>query len=496
MGKCEMKQKVKTMLFILTIALVFVDLCYSFVQHYNAELDGDIPESALPLEYLDYTFSDPLGVKTIVTNTPHEAPNRFFSHYFENRWFNTVPFLLQKVSDPVTSVYLTCAVFKIIVQILLIYLLTVLTFGSFKPFTKWKHWLVILFYSALFQTCGQVRYMGIIDPAVTYTFFYAFPLLLLVVYLLPYLFEEFYDKKLFKNKILIFFWCLIFVILINFSGPTNTGTVLVFIAVMFLRYFILYMRNKDGRFNIKKLVKYLPKRFWIYLVPVIPVALYSLYLGTYNNMWDDPYTLKEKFLLLPRGYFEMFINNKGFSILTLGCIINTVLLLKKGGKGYKKTVTLFWYIIVFTFVYCSLLPIGGYRPYRPYILRYDTYVCVSFAFIFYEVYSSYILLNFCLKANKYRNIYAAFIILFAGYFFAIDDPAAWRNDAEKKMIYKIAQSKDKMVYLDYECTIISWNVAREDWQSEYAVRCLKRWNIIDKNRDVKFIYSPQSTEEK
>jgi hypothetical protein len=39
----------------------------------------------------------------------------------------------------------------------------------------------------LFQTNGYRSYMGIIDPATTYTFFYALPTILILIYLLHYL---------------------------------------------------------------------------------------------------------------------------------------------------------------------------------------------------------------------------------------------------------------------------------------------------------------------
>ena len=479
----------KKILFYLTVILVLCDVYYSFTQHYNSKLDGDIPESVLPLPYIEPVFADPFGVKTIIDNNPHAAPNRFFSHYFEYLWFNSVPFLLQKVADPIHSVYIAAGLYKTIIQILLIYLLAVFCFGTFAPFRQQKHWLVILFFCALFQSCGKVRSMGIIDPAVTYTFFYVMPLLFLLLYLLPFIFEEFYNKKVFRHKIITVIWCIVFGLLSNFSGPVNTGTALVFIAVMFLRYAYMYCKQNKEKLNIKDFFTFIPKSFWKYLLPLGVVALYSLYLGTYNTMYSNPIPLKARFSLLPKGIFEMFINNFGFSILTLGCIINTILLLKSEDKDNKQAASIFGWILLFSFIYILLLPFGGYRPYRPYIIRYDTVICISFAFIFYAGYSTKILFENSLKNKIPRRIYIAYIIIFAGYFFVIDNPTAWRNNAEKKALYKIAKSEDNPVILDNKTSIISWGTITDVAESKRVSKCLQRWGITKQAK--LFYYKPE-----
>ena len=475
----------KKILFGATIILVLTDVYYSFIQHYNAQLDGDIPESMLPLSYIEPVFADPFGLKMIIDNTPHAAPNRFFSHWLENRWFNTIPFVLQLVSDPIHSIYISQAIYKTLIQILLIYVLMIITFGSFNPFYRWEHWLVMLFYCSLFQSCGEVRSMGIIDPAVTYTFFYAMPLLFLLLYLLPFIFEEFHNKKMFHNKIISIAWSVIFVLLSNFSGPVNTGAALVFIVIIFFKYFCSYYKASNKKLNIKVFFEQIPKIFWYYLLPLGLIAIYSLYLGKYNTMWQEQIPLKERFSLLPKGIFEMFIDNLGFSILTLGSIINTILLLTVKNEESKKTIIMFGWILFFTFIYVILLPFGGYRYYRPYIIRYDTIISITYAFIFYEVYSSVILFRNTTNNRKFKRIYIGYIIIFVGYFFFIDDPATWRNNAEKEMMYKIARSKENTVLLDKKTSIIGWEAVDQIWKSENAAKCMKRWNIT---KDEKLFY--------
>ena len=61
------------------IFLVAGDLAYSFYQHSQYPMEGDMEESVLPRDYLIPLYQDPFGVKMLVNHEPHAAPNRFFS---------------------------------------------------------------------------------------------------------------------------------------------------------------------------------------------------------------------------------------------------------------------------------------------------------------------------------------------------------------------------------------------------------------------------------
>ena len=78
------------------IFLVAGDLAYSFYQHSQYPMEGDMEESVLPRDYLIPLYQDPFGVKMLANGEPHAAPNRFFSHYLLYKTYRTVPFALQK----------------------------------------------------------------------------------------------------------------------------------------------------------------------------------------------------------------------------------------------------------------------------------------------------------------------------------------------------------------------------------------------------------------
>lgn len=480
-----MANRYKKYIYYLILIIIVIDLYHSFRQHYYYDLDGDIPESTLPYETVKPTLQDPLGVKTILNQEKHLGPNRFFSHYLENRYMNICPKVFQTISDPLHSVYLSCAFLKIIIQILLIYLLTVFTFNDFFPFKKIEHLFIILLFSSCFQTVSRVREMGIIDPAITYTFFYALPFLFLLLYLLPFIFKEFYNKNLIKKQWIKVLWCIVFLLLSQLSGPTNPGIAVVFIIVILIRYTLTYHRNNANHLSVKSFFKNIPKSYYVYLLPLCIMAIYSLYLGTYNSAYDTPPSLSERYSLLLKGLGDYFIFNKSMSILTAICIVNSVLIKIFSKKESKKVLPLFFYIILFTIIYIVLLPFGGYRPYRPYIIRYDSVLAITFLFIFYWGFSSCLLLKSISTSKATRTAFIIYTFISICYFFILDINTLKLHSPEVRHIKQIQKSEDLIVPLennDWSSNIISWEPAYEPWQSENPSKCLQRWGVIKEDK--------------
>ncbi len=169
---------------IVLITYLIFDVGFSFFQHYNSSLDGDLPNIVLPSESYRQVLKSPFGLEALLNQKTYAGPNRYFSHAVEYYAFQYFPHVLQKLVSPVVSVFLTAAIIKIIVQILLYLVLTL----YITLFTN-RTWLNILTVAAIispfFQIRGFVRTMGIIDPSITYTTFYALPLLLILLSFYP-----------------------------------------------------------------------------------------------------------------------------------------------------------------------------------------------------------------------------------------------------------------------------------------------------------------------
>src|SRR5690606_10158483 len=100
----------KKKIFFLLSVLFMLDIAYSFIQHYQMPLDGDLGPISLPSEAYKKVLSDPFGFQVLLKNEVYPAPNRYFAHQLVSGYFKTAPLLLQTFVSPVKSVYMSCAI--------------------------------------------------------------------------------------------------------------------------------------------------------------------------------------------------------------------------------------------------------------------------------------------------------------------------------------------------------------------------------------------------
>ena len=110
---------IKRNLHIILILLLLLDICYSFIQHYHTQLDGDIAGGVVPSSDVQKILDNPFGLNVLLKNQVYPNPNRFFSHWIFSGYFKTVPLIMQKFADPIDSIYLSCALAKTIIQIII-----------------------------------------------------------------------------------------------------------------------------------------------------------------------------------------------------------------------------------------------------------------------------------------------------------------------------------------------------------------------------------------
>lgn len=467
----------KRIVLIIAALLILGDLAYSFYQHYQYPLDGDMQETILPLDFMQPLYHDPFGIQMIIHHEPHAAPNRFFSHYLMYKTYRTIPFALQKMVDPVRSIYLTNAFSKILMQIALLLLLCALVCGGFR-FKEPKFWIAMLLFTPLFQTNGATRSIGLIDPSITYSFFYALPLIFLVCCLLPFIYQEFFNKTFISNPVIRFFYYVIFLLLTCFSGAINTAITLVLIFTFLLRYSVNYFHDRTNDRSLFSFIKSIPKHYWLYLLPLGLLSLYSLWLGTFNTMWDTvELSLLERYKLLPKGFLMMFTNT-GFVVFFILSVFNFVIISHFHSKNGKNVIQMFVWINVFALIYILLLPFGGYRPYRPYIIRYDVMIAVSFLYILFLVYSTLFLIE-NISQVKRRMVYLFGCLFFMLFFSMMDKPLKWDNDQEIAAIRQIQEATETPVVFTYPVTVVSWVPAYSVEESENASKLLYIWKITD-----------------
>jgi hypothetical protein len=489
-SKHKIKQIIKIIIGILFLSFILFDLSNSFEQYKGATLDGDIAESVLPYPNIQKTFNDPTGIKTIINNDRHLGTNRFFSHYFLHKTFREVPLLLQNFCEPIDSVYYTAAIAKLIMQISILLLLVFIINGNFKIFSL-QFIAVTAIVLSFFQTNGWllIREMGIIDPSISYSFSYALPFVFLLLYYIPLFLNFLHNKNIKMNGILILLWTII-AIISCFSGPLISPVILITNFILLCHLLIKNWETKSTQSFFRKIftaIKKIDKKIYLFLVPISILALYSTFLGTYIDAYEDIRPpLKDMYLLLPKGIWNSFFNSISYAIMLFLLIANYLIIsLKyKNREQTKKIINLYRFLIVFTVIYLLFLPFGGYRPYRPLLLRYDTIlpitifsiitICYGILFIFKQLHTEK-------WKHKLKIAYCLCIPLIL-LFFIYKDKKFVFNECEKASLAIIANSKEDVVVLDNDCSVVSWLPIYNPEETKFFGygELLYLWNIIDK----------------
>lgn len=441
--------------------LILIDLGYSFLQYYNTPLDGDMAGCIVPSAGVKNILIDPFGISVLTENTSYPNPNRFFSHWVYHGYFRNVPLFIQNFTNPINSVYLSAALAKIIMHALILFLLAVYISRT-RNFTKLDFLISAALVVPLFQANGYAGYMGIIDGSITYTFFYALPMGLLLLFYLPFLNQLYHNGKLSLNiatKILL----LILAMAVTLSGPLNPGIALV-ITLLFI-FHLAITRNKIRGNEL------------FFLIPISVLSLYSLYIGSYNSLnLGNEFSILQLYSKLPEGIYYQFTQKLGFPILFLIIAINVTLIRKHyyNHEGQKILSTLKW-IGIFALVYIILLPIGGYREYRPDILRYDTIMPVTLS-IFY-IYGLTTLFLIKSISKQKRGFYLLAVVCVAIIFTNADEPEFHKDDCQRNALTEIANSTDDVVLLESDCKVLSWKNIETPEASKLNSELLNYWNV-------------------
>lgn len=473
----------KRVLYLILILFLLVDCGFSFMQHYAKPLDGDMAGGIVPENAVKHVLSSPLGGDALIKKEYYANPNRFFSHYAFKAYFNAVPFYFQKITDPIHSIYLSCALAKILIQISLIILLSVAIAGTWNAFTL-DFLIAASLITPLFQTNGYQGSMGIIDVSTTYTFFYAFPVLFILLYFVPIFIKKYHLGITLGGKRGVLF-LLPLAVVCCLSGPLNPGVVLIISLIYLIASLLGRRKFSIGRSDDSKQTKskrFIPNEFLIYFLPICLLAVYSLYLGCFNSINNENYLpLIQVYAKLPMGVFTLFTHKIGFLVLFIMLILNTFLIKTyySAGKGVEILKFIRW-TWIFVLLYILLLPLGGYRPYRPFILRYDTCIPVSMSFIFaFGLSCFYILKNI---THVHRRWYLPLLLLVVFIYTNADKAKFESNKNEILVLEQIAASKEVPVRIPADCLLLSWRKIEDPKDSDLNAELLMLWNVTKEKK--------------
>jgi hypothetical protein len=455
----------------LFLILILSDLAYSFSQHYNQTLDGDMAGGIVPADDVRDVLNDPFGISVITQGKHYPNPNRFFAHWLYKNYFTYTPVFFQEFMNPIESVYFSSAVIKTIIQISIILLLAKFISGS-SSFWDFNFLLSAVLICPLFQSNGWQATMGIIDSSITYTFFYSLPMILFFLFYLP-LFNLFFRNQNTKDTWMVFLIGLVIGVIISFSSPLIPGIVLIISLLIFV-YFLFFLK-----WNEMCVLVYSKKKLFILIGVTSLLCMYALYIGKNNSIFYNNFIpISERYARLPEGLFRILTTKIGWPILILFVLANIFLIYKlKSISNRAKYLRFYAWIFIFSIVYILLLPLGGYKVYRPLIIRFDTFIPVTLSIFYIFASSSLILIHHCQGLKK--KIYVVFLVLFLGIFTITDKPDFSENDCEKQALTTISMAKSSNVYLPCNCTVLSWEKVSHYESSILVGKLLYQWNITN-----------------
>lgn len=466
-------------IFYLFIGLFILwDIGYSFVQYYGETLDGDMADIILPSPRCEEVLADPFGWSIISEQKKYVGPNRYFAHQLMSSYFKNVPLLLQNVTDPVNSVYLSCAIFKALTHLLLLGMLTLYCCSILK--LKENNWIFILaLLVPFFQAYGYNRSLGLVMHSTTYTFFYSFPIGLLLLFFWPF-WKKVQDMNYRISSIQLIL-SFVLIVLLSFNGPLINPLVLIICPAILLyqSYKDFDPKSKNGFFErAATSLRNIPTSIVIPLLVFILLSAYSFYIGTYNSEETVSKSLLERYGQLPAAFYYQLTRKLGFPLLILFLMINTIFLRKYKKNNVAHNLLWLWkWIGLFSLIYIFLLPFGGYRPYRPNILRTDTILPITIClFFFFASSTAFLIQQF---QQKQKQVYIASILALLIIFTIADEPNFHKNECERGVLQRLSKTKEDIVNVDPNCTVLSWNISKRKNSSKYRGMLLKEWKITE-----------------
>ncbi len=466
---------------LILLALLLFDTAYSFLQHYHEPLDGDMAGIIMPSEACQPLMEDPLGLNVLFKDQEYKDPNRFFAHWFMSKYYKTIPFLLQYMVDPITSIYLASAIMKILIQVLIIWMLASLISGSKNIFSR--DFIIAAFLVMPMIQVGGSYYldMGIIDRSITYAMFYALPLGMLLVFFSPFYNAAHAQNKI-KLKLVPGILLILLALVLSLNGPLVPGLVLVTCSgVLIHKWRTRFVRSKKSTLAGRSIeaLHQIPSVYLFYFGIFMALSLYSLYL-TLNNITtlEDTLAISDRYLGLPKGLFLQLTSKPGFMFLFMLIALNVFIIFRQQeSAGRNWVLQVFIWISILSVVYIVLLPLGGYKHYRPYTIRRDTFGPVTLALIYFYALSTY----YIIKQVQLKYKWAWYVVLsvFILIFTNADISSLDRNDCEREALETLRESNEEVTRLKDDCTVMGWEPIRDYGSSGLNAEMLEFWRVTE-----------------
>jgi hypothetical protein len=459
------------LLSIVLVLFLAYDILSSAYLYYHLNIDGDITKIVTPILWYKDVLHDPFGIKAVTQHVEYGGAGRFMAHVSPLLWFKCVfNFIYSVIKNPIVSIYICSSLFVTIIHLSLLFIMNRFVNANLK--FNFNHFLVLLCLTSSFIQYNRFYdSFGLIDRSISYVFFYIFPILLLAFY-----YSIFYIKYQLGNfRINIFTHVLLILlsIFLAFSGPLIQP--IVFIVSMLCLFAYLFFKE-DKKF--KRFIQH--KNILFHFIFMLAICLYAFYVARFNSEKNFEVSLLERYILLVKGIIHICTLNVSILIVLMFLSIN-LYFVNKLDNNNKFKIQLFW-IVLFIVAYLSLLPLGGYRPYRPYILRYDTLIPVTLLIVYLVVYSTILILNQS-PSLYFSKYYIIVPLLFIAFMTIADKKIATKENAcQHSSLYALNKNKkDTVLYISRECNLGTWQVSDLDdpYTQEMLTTLFKKWHVIE-----------------
>jgi len=183
---------------------------------------------------------------------------------------------------------------------------------------------------------------------------------------------------------------------------------------------------------------------------------------------------------LPQGIVKALTSKLGLPLLVLFVVLNGQLVRRftlPTAEGRRVRQLLRW-LALFAGLYLALLPLGGYRPYRDYLVRSDSVLPILLGLLLgYGLSTVHLLMHLPTRARRW---YLGGVLALTGVFVGADHHLWYRgenNGCERASLALLAQSPAPVVRLPAACKVMSWLPVTDPQQSATNAELLHYWGV-------------------
>jgi hypothetical protein len=464
---------------------ILLDLWRTGLWFSRTQIDPDLSRVAGPVQSYAHVLHDPFGFEGLQTGLRYPGAGRAMAHLTTKAWADHVlGWLPLFVSDPVHAVYLGLGGTAVLVHIGWL----VVGCGYLRAYKCMSVKSVIfcaLGLSLFVQLASQRFYLGIIDSSMSYTFAYAIPLLSLAAFFLPVYQSLLHPSYVPSVRMTIGLVPL--AVYLAFSGPLVQPVVA--LLCLFLAGAQVTLR--------KRLLAH--RRLIPGLGTLAILSAWGMYVSRFNSESATSVTLATRYKLLRHGLFQVLIRPSSPWPILLLALVFLYRFVSRSAQP-SQHVRLRAHMLVglgFSVLWLTLLPLGGYRNYRPFILSSVTLLPVTLiaAYLFVlllrvalSVEGAAPLKGLRAPGRSVRIITFGFpVIVLVLLAFGKVMAAPQNNSCQRASFDLLRDETGTVLRIPRTCPMLTETIgALDDSDYQQAItKLLRRWRIIDANQTLK-----------